>query len=321
MLMHPTRQNVDAGNASLKAGDRPTAPGVLIHLHIPKTGGTSLSSMVKHGFKSDEVFEWTRHGVARHSALDLATYECCQQQIENFGLERIRYIAGHVPFGVHRVFDKPAKYITVLRHPVERVISLFYFRMQINEHFLRGGRTVTFEEYVENRCDIHLRDYQVRAVSGCPDLDTDAVEPGEMISHAAPVERRHLEVAKRNVDEHFLAIAPVEQMTDLGLLIRRIYGWPMRRLHNEYKNATKDRPSLADIPPRLIQIIEDCNSHDMELYEWISRRFAEQKRRFDRELSLDRRVYAMINPLLTTAGRVLPPSMRKRLAEILFYAK
>ncbi len=159
MEMHPTNRNADAGNALSKAGGRPTAPDVLIHMHIPKTGGTSLSSMVKHGFKRDDVFEWTSHGVVRYSALGLATYECCQQQLENFGLERIRYVAGHVPFGVHRMFDRPAKYITVLRHPVERVISLFYFRMQINEHFLKDGRTITFEEYVESRGDINLQDF------------------------------------------------------------------------------------------------------------------------------------------------------------------
>ena len=95
----------------------------------------------------------------------------------------------------------------------------------------------------------------------------------------------------------------------------------MRRLHNEYKNATKDRPTRTDIPPRLIRMIEDCNSYDIELYEWVSKRFADQIRLFERELSLDRSVYAVINPVLTTAGRVLPQSMRKRLAEILFYAK
>ena len=161
----------------------------------------------------------------------------------------------------------------------------------------------------------------MRAVSGCSDLDTNTTKADEIISHTASVERRHLEAAKRNIDEHFLAIAPVEQMTELGLLIRRIYGWPMRRLHNEYKNATKDRPRLTDVPPRLIRIIEECNSYDIELYEWVGRRFAEQKHQFERELSLDRRLYTTINPVLTAAGRVLPQSMRKRLAEILFYAK
>ena len=66
----------------LRSGDRqppppvgrPSAPDLLVHLHIAKTGGTSLSSMVKHGFVSDEVFEWTRHGVDSYTALGVANY-------------------------------------------------------------------------------------------------------------------------------------------------------------------------------------------------------------------------------------------------------
>ena len=238
MVMHPTNLNADAGNALSKAGKRPTAPDVLIHMHIPKTGGTSLSSMVKHGFKSDEIFEWTKDGVNIYSALSIAPQERCQEYLTAFGLDRIRYLSGHVPFGVHRVFDRPARYITVLRNPVERVVSTFYFQKQIKNPFLKQGRPLTFEEYVEDRCDINLIDYQVRVLSGSPELDAEEPEPGGQVS-AAPVARHHLDQAKRNIDEHFLAIAPVGQMTELGLLIRRIYGWPMRRLHNEYKNATK----------------------------------------------------------------------------------
>jgi hypothetical protein len=300
--------------------NRPTAPDVLIHLHIAKTGGTSLSSMVKHGFASDEVFEWTRHGVEKYSGLGLATYDACQQQLRDFGLERIRYIAGHVPMGVHRLFDRPTKYITVLRNPIERIISLFYFMMEIKAPFLSNGRPVSFEEYVESRFDIHLHDYQARVLSGCSELDPPAPEPGEMVP-AAAVERRHLEAAKRNIDEHFLAIAPVEQMTELALVVRRIYAWPMRRLQNEYKNPTKERPHAMDISLRLMKIIEDCNSHDMELYEWVGKRFAEQRRLFEPELSRDLRIYGIVNRALNSVGEVLPWGMRKRLAEILFYAR
>jgi hypothetical protein len=320
MITQAAKQSAESGNAASSASDRPPAPDILIHLHVAKTGGTSLSSMVKHGFGSNEVFEWTRHGVELYTGLGVVPRECCQQHLRAFGLDRIRYISGHVPFGVHRLFDRPAKYITVLRHPVERVISLFHFLMQINVPFLKDGRLLSFEEYVERRCDINLNDYQVRVVSGCSGLDAEISKPGELIS-GAPVERSHLNQAKRNIDEQFLSIAPVEQMTELGLLIRRIYGWPMRRLQNEYKNPTKDRPRLREIPPRLIKIIEECNSHDIELYEWVSKRFAGQRRLFEPELSRDLRVYRVVNRTLSTAGQILPWSVRKHLAEVLFYSK
>ena len=96
--------------------------------------------MVKHGFKSDEIFEWTKDGVNICSALSIAPQERCQEYLTAFGLDRIRYLSGHVPFGVHRVFDRPARYITVLRNPVERVVSSFYFQKQIKNPFLKQGR-------------------------------------------------------------------------------------------------------------------------------------------------------------------------------------
>jgi hypothetical protein len=320
MIPQAAKQSAENGNTASSASSRPPAPDILIHLHIAKTGGTSLSGMVKHGFGSNEIFEWTRHGVELYTGLGVVPHECCERYLRSFGLNRIRYISGHVPFGVHRVLDRPAKYITVLRHPVERVISLFYFLMQMNVPFRKDGRLLTFEEYVESRCDINLNDYQVRVVTGCPVLDAEISKPGEMVT-AAPVEPSHLNQAKRNIDEQFLSIAPVEQMTELGLLVRRIYGWPMRRLQNEYKNSTKDRPRLREISPRLIKIIEECNSHDIELYEWVSKRFAEQRRLFEPELSRDLRVYRVVNRALSTAGQILPRSVRKHLAEVLFYSK
>ena len=320
MVMQTRNRSTKKVNIPSNSGARPAAPDLLIHLHIAKTGGTSLSSMVKHGFRSDEVFESINQGDETYNGLDRVTYECCQRRLMDYGLKRIRYVSGHVPMGVHRVFERPAKYITVIRHPVERVISYFFFRIQINDPYLKDGKPLTFEEYVESRYDNQLQDYQVRVVSGCPDFDADAPERGGQVL-GAPVEGHHFEEAKRNIDELFLTIAPLEQLTELALLIRLIYGWPMRRLQTEYKNPTKGRPYLMDIPSRLIRIIEDCNSHDMELYEWVGKRFAVQRQLFEPELSRDRRIFGMVNRALTTVGEVLPWSVRKRLAEILFYAR
>ncbi|HEX3505305.1 MAG TPA: sulfotransferase family 2 domain-containing protein [Xanthobacteraceae bacterium] len=299
---------------------RPAAPDLLIHLHIAKTGGTTLSSMVKHAFGPREIFETISKDGQVYGGLDLLTYASCEQILRNCDVARIRYFTGHVPMGVDRIFGRPAKYIAVVRHPVERLLSYFYFRIQGGDPYLKDGKPVTFEDYVESGGDIIFNNYQVRVISGSPDLDAPAGPRGALVA-GAPVEAHHLAMAKRNVEERFLSIAPLEQITELALLLRRIYGWPMRRLQTEYKNPTRERPRAPNISPRLLRIIEERNAHDIELHEWVCQRFAVQRALYEPGLSRDRHVFALVNRALTTAGEILPWTLRKRLAQILFYAR
>ena len=122
--------------------------------------------------------------------------------------------------------------MTVLRQPVERVISIFYYQKQGNAPFSMNGKPVSFEEYVESRCDLNLLDYQVRVLSGSPDLDRPEYTRGEIVtvpaggaSSSGAGQAQHL--------EHFLTVAPLERMTDVALMLRKIYGWPMRRIQSE----------------------------------------------------------------------------------------
>jgi Sulfotransferase family len=299
---------------------RPAAPDLLIHLHIAKTGGTTLSSMVKHAFGPEEIFETISKDDQVYGGLDLLTHASCEQMLRNCDIARIRYFTGHVPMGVDRIFGRPAKYIAVVRHPVERLLSYFYFRIQGGDPYLKDGKPLTFEDYVESGGDIIFDNYQVRVISGSPDLDAPGGPRGALVA-GAPVEARHLAMAKRNVEERFLSIAPLERITELALLLRRIYGWPLRRLQTEYKNPTKERPRAPNISPRLLRIIEERNAHDIELYGWVCQRFAVQRALYEPGLSRDRRVFAVANRALTTAGEILPWTLRKRLAQILFYAR
>jgi hypothetical protein len=303
-----------------RGSPRPSAPDLLIHLHIAKTGGTTLSSMVKHAFRGDEVFETIARDGQIYGGLDLLTYDSCQHLLRDCDLGRLRYFTGHVPMGVHRMFAQRAKYIAIVRHPVERLLSYFYYRIQGGDPYLKDDEPLTFEAYVESGGDIIFNNYQVRVVSGSPDLDAPAGPRGALVT-GAPVEARHLEMAKRNIEENFLAIAPLEQLTELAMLLRQVYGWPMRRLQTEYKNPTKERPRAPQIAPRLLRIIEDNNVHDIALYEWACKRFAEQRKLYEPELSRDLQVFRIVNRTLTKAGEILPWKLRKRLAQILFYER
>ena len=294
---------------------RSTAPDVLIHLHIPKTGGTSLNSIVQHGFRTDEVLGITVFGypgTEQRDALGLIRYEYFQQQIASHNaddLRRIRYITGHLPFGLHRLFNRPAKYFSVIRQPVDRVMSDFFFGIESNEPYQINGRTIALEEFVESD-DVRSRNYQVRVLSGCP----------ELVSRSVPVQRLHLEQAKHNIEDYFLAVAPLERMTELALLIRQTYNWPMRRLLTEYKLKSSGKPRVSEVSSRLIKTIEQCNTYDAELYEWVQKQFARRCQFFEPQLSRNLRRYNIISGMLNDAGQILPWQLRKRLAQVFFYA-
>ena len=49
-------------------------------------------------------------------------------------LQKTRMFKGHMVFGLHEVLPQPATYITVLRDPVDRVISAFYFMRTYKLH-------------------------------------------------------------------------------------------------------------------------------------------------------------------------------------------
>ena len=296
-------------------------PDVLIHLHVRKTGGTSLSRAIKHAFRRHEVFELYAHGDPEDTALGIASLESVSESLHQFGLGRVRYISGHVPYGVHRLFGARAKYFTLVRDPVERVISTFFW-FQRGSPFCRAGKSLSFEEYVEGRDDIYLNNYQVRVLSGSAELDgvTPETKQRELI-FGPPVERRHLEQAKRNVEDHFLIAAPLERLTESALMLRLMYCWPTRRLYNEYKNQTPDRPRTSGIPSRLIKIIEDCNAYDAELFNWVRNRFAAQSAMFEPQLSEDLEIYQRNNRVLSSAGKYLPYKVRKQIAATILHGR
>jgi hypothetical protein len=297
-------------------------PDVLIHLHIPKTGGTSLNSAIKHAFRGHEVFELGAQCDPKRTALDIASLESVSEGLHQFGLDRVRYISGHIPYGVHRLFGTRAKYFTLARDPIERVISTFFWFRANKNNFCQAGKPLSFEEYVETRNDIYLNNYQVRVLSGSAELDGGASPGGpHEVIFGPRVERRHLEQAKRNIAEHFLVAAPLERLTETALVLRTMYGWPMRRLHNEYKNQNPKRPQAGEISSKVIRTILDCNAYDSELYQWIKYRFFVQCSQFEPQLSRDFERFQRINRVLNSAGKMFPHKLRKRLAGIFLHGR
>ena len=104
---------------------------------------------------------------------------------------------------------------------------------------------MSLEDYLESGIGLDAHNHQVRVLSGCPELDAPWHPNGRPIS-ALPVESRHLEMAKRNIEEKFIVAAPLEQFTALVWFFKRLYGWPRHRLLFMRRNEDAGRKTTAD---------------------------------------------------------------------------
>jgi Galactose-3-O-sulfotransferase len=250
-------------------------PDLLIFLHIGKTGGTTLSDVLVRNFPESRRFSgWSTEA---YSAIGLYRYSAIKEYHDRLPRDQRRSFAllnGHVPFGVHAIFEQSAKYITLVREPADRAVSNFYYLLETPAEplFYPHLKDMTFRDYVAS--DLCLDNSQVRALSGCTELGPQW--DGSRPLRAAPVGPEHLEAAKRNIERHFLAAAPLECFTDLLVLLRLIFDWPLKAIKFTRRNVTKTRPPLLQIPIEVRLMISEKFRLDRELYDWVTARFRSQ---------------------------------------------
>jgi hypothetical protein len=286
---------------------------ILIFLHIPKTGGITMDHILARNFPGSQClylpFEFTE------SALLIRPHDKTVDTYNSLPAEqraKIRCIMGtergdrgiHFQFGIHAKLDRPAKYFTIVRDPIDRAISNFYHNRSqghlLSHKFIKD---MTFEQYLDSRIGLDASDHQVRMLSGCPELDARWDPEGRPIN-ALPVERRHLDLAKKNIEEHFVAAAPLEEFDTLVLLLRRLCGWPFHRVIYKVHNETTGRPRLTECSAAIRRRLEAMNPHDLELYEWVKTRFADQVKALGPGFLLDCRCFSIINPALQRLDRI-----------------
>ena len=91
-------------------------PHSYVFLHIPKTGGITLYHVLNRQFDRSQVF--TIRGL-----IDRREFE----ELSEISRERLQLVRGHMEFGIHSWLTEPVSYFTILREPVNRVISHYYF--------------------------------------------------------------------------------------------------------------------------------------------------------------------------------------------------
>lgn len=256
------------------------AAACIILVHIPKTGGLTMARVIERHYEPGQILVVKSRSMI--SRLD---------DLPESQKARLRFVRGHVPFGLHTRLPQHSTYVTMLRNPIERVLSLYSYVRSDREHTLHEQvvrNELTLEQYV--RSDIsreQVEDGQVRLLSGSPlDPDEDA-----------------LETAKANLARFFSVVGVTERFDETMILLRRAFGW--RSPVYFKRNVTKERVHRRDVPRHVVALIEEKNSLDVQLYEFARRLFyravAENAERFRRELGMLRLINTLYAPPVSAA--------------------
>jgi hypothetical protein len=224
---------------------------VIIFLHIPKTAGCTLHSIInkQYGNKYDikTPFWWS----APEDTNSLLKY------LNEIGIEKIEVLTGHIIFGIHRhIPQKKYTYITFLRNPVERVISAYYYMRDCDKDNLHHiVKNMSLYEFVTDEFFNHQTlNMQTHLISGIKD--------------------GNLKIAKDNLKKYFSVVGITERFSESLFIIEKKYGWKIDKYQTQ--NITKNKPTLNKISNEIIEIIENKNQKDIKLYKFANKLLSKQ---------------------------------------------
>ena len=232
------------------------AEETVIFVHVPRTAGTTLHWIIDRQYSRGSDY-WLRRGSPELE--DLKRMSAARRA-------EIRMLRGHFPFGVHEHIPGPATYFTVLREPIERVVSFYYYvrrRRQHPDHEAILADGITLQQYVESRVTLETNNFTTRQVSG-----NWRSGPGP------PCTEETLALAKRILAERFAVVGLTERFDETVLLLKRRFGW--RNVFYQRHNVTSARPAPASLPAEALAVLREHNQLDLDLYAFAQELFDRQ---------------------------------------------
>lgn len=218
---------------------------MLIYPHIPKTAGTTMMEVLKQNYGSG-FFRLKNEGRRLK----------WQEKPDSIKAD-VTCLTGHFAYGIHEHVPGPVQYVTFLRDPVERILSLYFYIREKNHQLAPLLNHLTVGDFVESRTISDTNNGMVRFLAGHSNI-------GQMSPNGS-VTKDDLIQAKKNLSQ-FAAIGFVETFNESLRKFARLFQWNNIRYVSKRINAT--RPSQTDLLHRTIGTIKEYNILDIELYEF-----------------------------------------------------
>jgi hypothetical protein len=222
------------------AGD----PVLLVHL--PKTAGTTLAQLLRYHY---------RDGAFMGAGNVLSRPEEARPRLEAIARKpAVRASSGHVSFGLAEQVIPGALFVTILREPVARTLSQYWFLTEA----ARGGglippglgedaRGLGLEEMFDR--GYLLDDLQTRMLCG-------------LVSPYDDIPADGLDRAKANLRDRFAFVGTTERFDELLAVLNLALGWATTA--HEPARENPHRP--AEVADELCTFAAERNPRDLELH-------------------------------------------------------
>jgi hypothetical protein len=230
----------------------------LFFTHIQKTAGTSFKkSVIYPNIAAEKIMEFmgmTGLLKARRKPFD--------------------FLDGHYPYGVHRLVPSstPVIYLTVLREPLDRAVSLYHFVKQCDTPYYSHPELANAKRFDIARFFAleRYRNAQTKFVAGMLFMNVSRLLPGLWS------QRLMLQQAKHNLANNYRAFGLFDRITEFQDTVAAMMGWPNLGVRDETKR-TRNRPKVLEVPEATRAILAKSNQLDVDLYDFAAKLY-EQRR-------------------------------------------
>ena len=255
---------------------------LIIHLHIPKTGGTTLRDIVNRQYSSRNIFT-------------IPTIDKAKIMVDTLSpnnIKQLEIIQGHLKYGLHNSFERNAKYFAIMRDPIHRVLSTYYYITSQDgnpQNLSNTNKRMSIFEYINSGINPFLINGQTQLIAGksCS-IDDPLIKSNELLL-----------IAKENIKRNFIFLGTTEQFDESIVLLKKILNW-----HSPYysrANRTKNKPDYNKVDNEIRNYIKEHNQLDIDLYnyvkELINNRINEAGKDFINELNRFKSINSIINPI------------------------
>jgi len=240
----------------------------LIFPRIPKTGSTTLKQIV----------------IAQYGKSKLHGNPMRLNQVPLKKRKRIRIVYGHAYYGLHELLHAPSVYVVMLREPIDRVVSHYYFVKGYKHHSLHIlANSMSFDEYLARpEAEHDICNIQTKMLSGYYNsISATGVYITGIYSDTIGTFSQDdlLRAAKSNLRTCIVGLT--EYFAESVETYARILNWEGPFATHRRLRTTAVRPLLSELPKDTLRTLRELNELDIELYNYAGRIYRSELKKQD----------------------------------------